>query len=63
MNDDDKDRAKLIPRPVRESISEMAEIVMPNDANPLNALSAADSCTGSIWRVPWPRTGIRGSEW
>jgi acyl-CoA hydrolase len=38
MNDDDKDRAKLIPRPVRESISEMAEIVMPNDANPLNAL-------------------------
>jgi acyl-CoA hydrolase len=26
------------PRPVRESISEMAEIVMPNDANPLNAL-------------------------
>jgi len=36
MNDDDK--AKLTPRPVRESISEMAEIVMPNDANPLNAL-------------------------
>lgn len=28
----------LIPRPVRESISEMAEIVLPNDANPLNAL-------------------------
>jgi acyl-CoA hydrolase len=26
------------PRPVRESISEMAEIVLPNDANPLNAL-------------------------
>ena len=25
-------------RPVRESISEMAEIVLPNDANPLNAL-------------------------
>src|SRR5277367_2554287 len=37
-NDDDKDKAKLTPRPVRESISEMAEIVMPNDANPLNAL-------------------------
>ncbi len=37
MNDDDK--AKLArPRPVRESISEMAEIVLPNDANPLNAL-------------------------
>src|ERR1039458_9523364 len=37
MNDDD--RAKLArPRPVRESISEMAEIVLPNDANPLNAL-------------------------
>ncbi len=37
MNDNDK--AKLIsPRPVRESISEMVEIVLPNDANPLNAL-------------------------
>ncbi|MFZ0796166.1 MAG: acyl-CoA thioesterase [Terriglobales bacterium] len=37
MNDDD--RTKLTrPRPVRESISEMAEIVLPNDANPLNAL-------------------------
>ena len=37
MNDDDK--VKLAhPRPVRESISEMAEIVLPNDANPLNAL-------------------------
>src|SRR5215469_16009789 len=33
------DQAKLLrPRPVRESISEMAEIVLPNDANPLNAL-------------------------
>lgn len=37
MNDNDK--AKLSrPRPVRESISEMTEIVLPNDANPLNAL-------------------------
>jgi acyl-CoA hydrolase len=36
MNDDDK--AKLSPRPVRESVSEMVEIVLPNDANPLNAL-------------------------
>src|SRR5882672_4332426 len=37
MNNDDK--AKLTrPRPVRESISEMTEIVLPNDANPLNAL-------------------------
>jgi acyl-CoA hydrolase len=26
------------PRPVRDSQSEMAEIVLPNDANPLNAL-------------------------
>ena len=33
-------KAKLTrPRPVRESISEMAEIVLPNDANPLNALA------------------------
>ena len=41
MNDNmnDNDKAKLIlPRPVRESISEMVEIVLPNDANPLNAL-------------------------
>jgi acyl-CoA hydrolase len=37
MNDDDK--ANLTrPRPVRESISEMVEIVLPNDANALNAL-------------------------
>lgn len=37
MNADDK--AKLTePRPVRESTSEMTEIVLPNDANPLNAL-------------------------
>ncbi|MBS1850227.1 MAG: acyl-CoA thioesterase [Acidobacteria bacterium] len=28
----------LIARPVRDSQSEMAEIVLPNDANPLNAL-------------------------
>jgi acyl-CoA hydrolase len=27
-----------MPRPVRDSQSEMAEIVLPNDANPLNAL-------------------------
>ncbi|MGA8299283.1 MAG: acyl-CoA thioesterase [Terriglobales bacterium] len=32
------DTARLTPRPVHDSISEMAEIVMPNDANPLNAL-------------------------
>src|ERR1700739_5124021 len=29
---------RLVPRPVRESQSEMAEIVLPNDANPLGAL-------------------------
>ncbi len=39
MNDNNNDQAKLmLPRPVRESISEMAEIVLPNDANPLNSL-------------------------
>jgi acyl-CoA hydrolase len=33
------DEAKLTrPRPVSDSISEMTEIVLPNDANPLNAL-------------------------
>src|SRR5215470_2066374 len=30
--------AELTPRPVRDSQSEMAEIVLPNDANPLGAL-------------------------
>jgi len=33
MSDD-----RLMPRPVRDSQSEMAEIVLPNDANPLGAL-------------------------
>src|SRR5436189_3176420 len=28
----------MMPRPVRDSQSEMAEIVLPNDANPLGAL-------------------------
>jgi acyl-CoA hydrolase len=28
----------LQPRPVSESVSEMAEVVLPNDANPLNSL-------------------------
>ena len=37
MNDDAKTKLAR-PRPVRESISEMTEIVLPNDANPLNAL-------------------------
>jgi len=33
-----KDEDLLQPRPVRDSQSEMAEIVLPNDANPLAAL-------------------------
>ncbi|MBI1740946.1 MAG: acyl-CoA thioesterase [Acidobacteriales bacterium] len=37
MNDNNQEKL-LRPRPVHESISEMAEIVLPNDANPLNAL-------------------------
>ncbi len=37
MNDNDKAKLRR-PRPVRESASEMAEIVLPNDANVLNAL-------------------------
>jgi acyl-CoA hydrolase len=32
------DNQELTPRPVRESQSEMVEIVLPNDANPLGAL-------------------------
>jgi len=32
------DELNLVPRPVSDSASEMAEIVLPNDANPLNAL-------------------------
>jgi len=35
MNDSDE---MMMPRPVRDSQSEMAEIVLPNDANPLGAL-------------------------
>ncbi len=35
MNDTDH---LLMPRPVRDSQSEMAEIVLPNDANPLSTL-------------------------
>jgi acyl-CoA hydrolase len=38
MNDDDKAKLARRPRPVRDSISEMVEIVLPNDANALNAL-------------------------
>jgi acyl-CoA hydrolase len=34
MNHDDQ----FTPRPVRDSQAEMAEIVLPNDTNPLNAL-------------------------
>src|SRR5690242_673146 len=33
-----EDNSQLTPRPVRESQSEMVEIVLPNDANPLGAL-------------------------
>ena len=38
MPDDPKPAATLDPRPVRESQSEMAEVVLPNDANPLGNL-------------------------
>jgi acyl-CoA hydrolase len=39
MSDNELDKpVQPRPRPVRESISEMTEIVLPNDANPLNAL-------------------------
>jgi acyl-CoA hydrolase len=34
----DATNPNLTPRPVQDSISEMAEVVLPNDANPLNAL-------------------------
>ena len=37
MNDNDKEKL-MRPRPVGESTSEMTEIVLPNDANVLNAL-------------------------
>jgi acyl-CoA hydrolase len=33
-----EDRESLTPRPVSESASEMVELVLPNDANPLGAL-------------------------
>ena len=37
-NENNGDDEMLAPRPVRDSQSEMAEIVLPNDANPLGAL-------------------------
>jgi acyl-CoA hydrolase len=38
MNEVSWNEEALTPRPVRDSQSEMAEIVLPNDANPLGAL-------------------------
>jgi acyl-CoA hydrolase len=38
MNEVNWNDEMLTPRPVRDSQSEMAEIVLPNDANPLGAL-------------------------
>ena len=38
MNDEHHNPASIASRRVCESISEMSEIVLPNDANPLNAL-------------------------
>jgi len=38
MSENRNAQPSLTPRPVRDSISEMTEIVLPNDANPLNAL-------------------------
>src|SRR5215831_15591198 len=34
----ENEEAKLVPRPVSDSKSEMIELVLPNDANPLGAL-------------------------
>jgi acyl-CoA hydrolase len=34
----DPNNANLVPRPVRDSKSEMTQLVLPNDANPLGAL-------------------------
>src|ERR1700683_1366215 len=38
MNETTETEETLVPRPVRDSQSEMAELVLPNDANPLGAL-------------------------
>lgn len=38
MSNAQHDGSKLAPRPVRESQSQMAEVVLPNDANPLGNL-------------------------
>jgi acyl-CoA hydrolase len=38
MNEEFENHMALSPRPVADSQSEMAEIVLPNDANPLGAL-------------------------
>ena len=34
----ENEEANLVPRPARDSKSEMIELVLPNDANPLGAL-------------------------
>ena len=62
MNDNDK--AKLTrPRPVRESISEMAEIVLPNDANPLNSLLGGRLMHWIDSPAPWLPTATRARTW
>jgi acyl-CoA hydrolase len=38
MNTAEKSSENLTPRPVSDSISEMVELVLPNDANPLGSL-------------------------
>src|ERR1700728_279438 len=38
MNDIEQSNASLRPRPMSESKSEMIELVLPNDTNPLGAL-------------------------
>ena len=56
----------LTPRPVRDSQSEMAELVLPNDANPLGALlgrpaDALDRSGRSDGRSS-PRAQLRGDS-
>ena len=49
----------LVSRPVRDSQSEMTEIVLPNDANPLIALLGGRLMHWiDLWLAPWQPIGI-----
>ncbi len=61
MNEENPNDRMLTPRPVRDSQSEMAEIVLPNDANPLGALLGGRLMHWITLPGPWRPTAIRAA--